>query len=162
VKVDVEAEGQLWRVLGPAADKEPDRTANIPLDDAVVLAGTDLSPHSPHPGEPLTVSLYWEALRPLDAMYHSFVHLVDEQGRKVTQSDRQPGGIYYPTTLWQPGERLRDDHLLSIPADTPEGVYHLVAGMYALGDDGALQPLGEPAVLDSVTVTAGNQGNPTQ
>ena len=162
VKVDVAAEGRLWRVLGPAVDKQSDQATNAPLDDALVLVGTDLSTDNPRPGEPLKVSLYWQALRPLDTVYHSFVHLVDDQGEKVAQSDRQPGGVYYPTTLWQPGEQLRDEHLLSIPADTPEGVYHLLAGMYALEDDGALLPLGEPVVLGPVTIEMGAQGDPTQ
>jgi hypothetical protein len=91
-------------------------------------------------------------LRPLDREYHSFVHLLNAEGQKVAQSDRQPGGVYYPTTLWRPGERLRDDHQLTVPADAPEGVYSLLAGMYALSGDGTLQPLGEPAVIGRIGV----------
>jgi 4-amino-4-deoxy-L-arabinose transferase-like glycosyltransferase len=152
VKVDVEAAGHLWHVLGPAAVEAPAHPRNARLGDAIVLVGYDRSPNSPRPGEALQVSLYWQALRPLETEYHSFIHLLDTKGRTVTQSDRQPGGVYYPTTLWQPGERLRDDHLLAIPADAPEGVYTLMAGMYALSGDGTLQPLGEPVVIGPVGV----------
>jgi hypothetical protein len=80
------------------------------------------------------------------------VHLVDVGGKLVAQSDRQPGGVFYPTTLWRPGERLRDDHLLTVPAGAPAGVYRLLAGMYALGEDGSLQPLGEPVAIGQVGV----------
>ncbi len=52
---------------------------------AVALAGYDRSPRSPHAGETLLVSLYWEALRPLPAQYHSFVHLLDAQGNILNQ-----------------------------------------------------------------------------
>ena len=155
VKAKVEPEGKLWRVLGPAVEQEPAYELGAQLDDAVALVGYDRSPHSPRPGEPLQVSLYWEALRPLDTVYHSFVHLVDAEGRTVAQSDQQPGGVFYPTTLWRPAERLRDDHNLTVPADTPPGVYRLLAGMYDLSDDGPLQLLGEPVVLGSVAVKTG-------
>jgi hypothetical protein len=152
VKVEVEAERGLWRVLGPAVEGEPAYPMDARLADAVALAGYDLSPHSPQAGETLQVSLYWEALHPLEADYHTYVHLVDAEGNKVAQSDRQPGGVFYPTTLWQPSERLRDNHVLTVPADTPPGVYRLLAGMYTLSASGELGPLGEPLAIGEVAI----------
>jgi hypothetical protein len=145
----------LWRVLGPAASTEPAFVRNDVLDDAVALVGYDLSPRTPRPGDAMQVSLIWEALRPLDTVYHSYIHLIDADGNRVAQSDRQPGGVHYPTTLWQPGERLRDDHSLEIPADAVPGIYRMVAGMYALTEDGSLQPLGEPVTLGQIEVSLG-------
>jgi hypothetical protein len=152
VKVEVEAEGGLWRVLGPAVEGEPADPLDARLADGVALAGYDCSPHSPQAGETLQVSLYWEALRPLEADYHTYVHLLDAEGNKVAQSDRQPGGVFYPATLWQPGERLLDSHVLTVPADTPPGSYRLLAGMYALSTDGELTPLGEPLAIGEVAI----------
>lgn len=152
VKAQVEPAGTLWRVLGSTTGEEPAYSGSSRLDDAMALVGHDRSPHSPRPGEPLEVRLYWEALRPLEREYHSFVHLLDAEGQVVAQSDRQPGGVYYPTTLWRPGERLRDDHRLVVPADAPEGVYSLLAGMYALAGDGTLQLLGEPVTIGKLGV----------
>jgi hypothetical protein len=80
------------------------------------------------------------------------VHLVDASGRKVAQSDRQPGGVYYPSTLWRPGERLRDDHTLSLPADTPPGRYTLLVGLYALAEDGTVEALGQPVAAGEVEI----------
>jgi hypothetical protein len=150
IKVNVEAEGSLWRVLGPAAGGEPAYPLDVRLAGAVALAGYDRSPSSPRPGETLEVSLYWQALRPLDAVYHTYVHLVDPSGQMVAQDDRQPGGVYYPSTLWQPGERLRDVHRLAVPSDAPGGTYSLVAGMYTFAGDGTLVPLGEPVVIGQI------------
>jgi hypothetical protein len=155
IKVAVEPEGLLWRVLGPAARGEPAYPLDAQLAGAVALAGYDRSPSSPRPGEALEVSLYWEALRPLDAEYHTYVHLVDPSGQMAAQDDRQPGGVYYPSTLWQPGERLRDVHRLTIPSGMPSGTYSLVAGVYAFASDGSLVPLGEPVVIGQVQM--GNQ-----
>ncbi len=158
-KVQVEAEGGLWRVTGPAAE-EPAYSGGVHLADAVTLVGFDRSPRSPQPGETLQVTLYWQAQRPLEAQYHSFVHLRDTQGRALAQSDRQPGGVHYPTSLWRPGERLRDDHALTIPADAPAGVYELWVGMYSLSNDGVLEPLGQPAVVGQVAITTNTQTEP--
>jgi hypothetical protein len=160
VKVDVEPEGLLWRVLGLSAGAEPDHPTDARLADAVVLDGHDRTPHSPRPGETMAIHLYWEALRPLEERYHSFVHLVDPAGEVVAQSDHQPGGLYYPTTIWQPGERLRDDHRLDIPAEVPAGVYQVLAGMYALSGDGSLTPLGEPVSLGQIGIKAELQTEP--
>jgi hypothetical protein len=160
VKVAVEPEGGLWRVLGPAAEAPPALGQGEALAGAVLLAGHDRSPHSPGPGEELQVRLYWEPLRPLGAEYHTFVHLLDPEGQKVAQSDRQPGGDYYPSNLWRPGERLRDEHRLSIPAGAQPGVYRLLAGMYALSGEGALEPLGEPVLVGQVAIKTGAQTEP--
>ena len=152
VKVDVEAEGKLWRVRGPAVSLEPVFTNGAALDDAMILVGHDRWPEEPLPGDALQVSLIWETVRPVDTVYHSYVHLQDAKGQTVTQSDRQPGGVYYPTSVWQPGERLRDDHLLQIPADVPQGSYRIVVGMYALPAGGALRALGEPLVIGQISL----------
>jgi hypothetical protein len=166
-KVDVKADGGLWHVVGPAVTGDPQYATNARLADAVVLTGYDRRPRSPQPGEALNISLYWQTLRPLGAEYHTFVHLLDGAGNKVAQSDRQPGGVYYPSTLWQPGERLRDDHLLTVPAGAQPGVYRLLVGMYALSAGGALEPLGEPviagqlAVKEAVQVETGPIAHPT-
>ena len=160
IKVEAEAEGELWRVRAPASTEEPAFASDAILGDAVALVGHDRSPLTPLPGETMEVSLTWEALRPLDTVYHTFVHLLGPGGQAVAQSDRQPGGIHYPTTVWQPGERLRDDHLLRIPADATPGLYRIVAGMYALSEDGALQPLGEPVVIDQIGLNVGAPAEP--
>ena len=160
VKAEVESEGNLWRVTGPAVEGEPAIGRQARLAETVSLLGYDRSPHSPRPGEELLVSLHWEALRPLEAEYHTFVHLLDPNGETVAQSDHQPGGDYYPTTLWRPGERLRDDHSLAIPPDAPPGIYRLLAGMYTLSTEEGLQPLGEPVTLGEVGVKTGISTEP--
>jgi hypothetical protein len=155
VKVAVEAEGGLWRVLGPAVQGLPQHPHDVQLAGAVALNGYDVSPSSPRPGQELQISLYWQALHPLEESYHSFVHLLDEAGQRIAQSDHQPGGVYYPAPLWQPGETLRDDHVLTLPSGAPPGTYHLVAGMYTLSAEGELESLGEPIPLGQLSVGIG-------
>jgi hypothetical protein len=145
----------LWPVAGPAVQGEPEHPLEGQLDEAMALRGWDRDPGSLRPSQDLELTLYWQPLQPLLREYHSFVHLLDAEGSIVTQSDHRPGGVYYPTSLWRPGERLHDQHWLSVPADAPAGVYRLVAGMYALSDDGTLEALGEPILLGEVELNAG-------
>jgi hypothetical protein len=155
IKVEIEADGKLWRVRGPAASAEPAYPNHAVLGDAMGLVGHDRWPENPLPGDTMQFSLIWEALRPVDTVYHSYLHLQDAGGQTVTQSDQQPGGVYYPTTVWLPGERLRDDHLLRIPPGAPQGVYRIVAGMYAIAADGTLEALGEPVIIGQVSLGDG-------
>lgn len=152
VKVQTEPEGRLWRVAGRAAGSEPEQARDIDLAGAVRLQGYDQAPRSPRPGDTVRVSLYWQPQRALAAVYHSFVHVVDTAGQPIAQSDHQPGGVYWPSTLWQAGELLRDDHWLTILPETAPGVYRLLVGLYELAPDGTLRPLGEPAVAGWLAV----------
>ena len=151
VKVQGEAAGDLWRIVGPSAGQEPAHRLDAVLGGEVRLVGYDRAPASALPGQSLRVGLQWEALVPLEAPYHTYVHLLNTAGDKVAQSDHQPGGVYYPATLWRVGERLLDEHALVVPADAPAGTYRLVAGMYRM-EGGALTALWEPVVLGEVQV----------
>jgi hypothetical protein len=77
------------------------------------------------------------------------VHLVDQRGNIVAQSDRQPGGVCFPTSLWQSGKTLLDKHTLLIPGDAPSGVSHLLGGMYI---HPSVEPLGEPRGLRQINI----------
>ncbi|MFC2015322.1 DUF2723 domain-containing protein [Chloroflexota bacterium] len=161
VKVMVEPEGRLWHVLGQAAANDPAHPKDLQLGDAVAMTGYDRSPHSPHPGDVLEVDLYWQALRPLGTTYHSYVHLVDDARQLLSQSDRQPGGVYYPSTLWQTGEKLLDKHELTVPSEAPPGVYRLLAGMYELAADGSLEPLGQSVEAGQIAIKSVVQTTPS-
>jgi hypothetical protein len=120
----------LVQVTGYAADSPPQRPADVTIGGVIRLVGYDHSPYSVVPGQDLTVTLYWEPLGRMNANYSSFVQLLDQAGNRVAGSDHLPGGDYYPTRLWKPGERLVDTHHFTVPADLPPGPYQLFAGLY--------------------------------
>jgi len=144
IKYQMEPFGPLVQVAGPAITGEPERSTNLAVSDSLVLIGYDLDPEPPRSGEELHVTLYWGVKEDLAEDYHSYVHLVDEEGNVVAQSDHQPGGSYYPTSLWQPAEMLLDEHVFAIPIDGTESTLQLLAGMYLYP---SLEPLGELPVL---------------
>ena len=74
------------------------------------------------------LTLYWQAQSPLAFDYTVFVNAQNESGETIAQVDHRPLGSVYPTTLWPPGEIIRETSQLEIPS----GKYHLRVGMYRL------------------------------
>jgi len=161
IKYRFEPFGSLVKVVGPAVTKAPDHSQRVSLSKEVLLIGYDQEPRttndrncgiavlSPRPGGELRVTLYWQTQGELEGIYSSFVHLVDEEGHRVAGSDQQPGGQFYPTDLWQLGEILRDEHVFTVPAETPPGRYRLLVGMYSYP---SLELLGESVFIGQIEI----------
>ncbi|MFN8458727.1 MAG: DUF2723 domain-containing protein [Anaerolineae bacterium] len=113
-----------------------------PLTETIKLIGYDLSPVAISPGTQVAVTLHWQTSQPLSVDYTSYVHVVDNNGQGVAQSDARPGGDYYPSHLWQVGEILHDRHEVTLPPDLPSGPYHLVVGLYYQPQPGQISGMG--------------------
>jgi mannosyltransferase len=103
-------------------------------DVDIYLDGFTLSNAVVTPGDILQLSLFWHAPHSIGGRYKVFVHLYDQAGELVTQTDSEPGGALRPTNTWSPGEQVVDRYGILIPAETPPGTYTLSVGWYALGD----------------------------
>jgi 4-amino-4-deoxy-L-arabinose transferase-like glycosyltransferase len=106
------------------------------------LIGYSVGPDtlSVKPGDSLTVTLYWRALRPMATDYRVFVQIVEPNTTRVFgQSDAMPAAWARPTTTWATDEVIEDRHTITLNADAPPGIWQLVAGLYALEEtpDGA-------------------------
>jgi 4-amino-4-deoxy-L-arabinose transferase-like glycosyltransferase len=98
------------------------------------LAGVSRLELDPQPdlatGAPvLLVELAWQAQDAIAGNYKVFVHLLDESGSIVAQSDAVPADGY-ATSRWLPQEVVIDLHRIKLPAGLQPGIYHLVAGLY--------------------------------
>jgi hypothetical protein len=112
-----------------AAPLTPDHPLSITFEGGIELLGYDLTGHVP-PGGSVRVALYWRATRPIPLDYKVFVHLLGPDGQVLAQSDAMPVGWTYPTSRWQPGETVRDEHLFAVDSATPRGDYWLAVGLY--------------------------------
>lgn len=78
------------------------------------------------------MTLYWQALAPMDEDYTTFVHVVDAQGGLAAQADSQPHDGAYPTSVWRVGEFVADGKEVALGAERPlrlaVGVYLLATG----------------------------------
>jgi hypothetical protein len=103
------------------------------LGDQIELLGYRLSPavdHLASAGDRLLLTLYWQALQPVEADYKVFVHLSDPGEKIWGQDDSQPVNGTFPTRDWLPGQVVVDRHTLDIDPAAPPGSYRILAGMY--------------------------------
>jgi hypothetical protein len=103
-------------------------------NDTIALRGYD-GPPAVTPGATVDITLHWEALRAPEDDLVAFVHLWQPgDAAPLAQHDGPPRQGWYPTTVWQAGDRVPDTHPLKIPADLPPGTYPLWAGLYRVVD----------------------------
>jgi len=149
IKYRMEPLGPLVEVKGPAFTGPPEWAIGTTLNASLTLVGYDLAPSEPVPGEELQLSLYWRVEQDLSKDYHTYMHLLNDEGQAIAQSDHRPGYEYYPSSLWKPGETLLDVHVLSVPGETQPGVVTLVAGAYEYP---SLAPLGSAITLSRLRI----------
>ncbi len=143
------------------------RSLQANLEDKVSLLGYDLDTDFVRPEEETCVTLYWQALAPLDREYTVFVHLLSREGSLAGQDDAPPMAGLYPTIYWQEGETVPDSHCFVPYADLPEDRYLLEVGMYvpetaqrlAVVDE-AGNPVANRVVLDFLQVANGQATKP--
>jgi hypothetical protein len=122
--------------VGTLKVRVPDRTFDVPL--GIEPVGKVLDGFAELIGyyvedagldQPLVVTLYWRAKAETGTGYKVFLHLLDEAGQVIAQSDAVPASWARPTTSWLPPEVIKDVHTLDVPADVAPGD-HLIVGLY--------------------------------
>jgi hypothetical protein len=125
--------GAIEILPGEHAFAEPlvsnDIRASLP--DVGVLTGFERNPPGMiQSGEPLTVTLVWQATDGARAKDLTvFTHLVSRSGEIVAQHDGKPGNGKRPTTSWLDGEYITDVHVLRW-VEPYAGTSTLRIGMY--------------------------------
>ncbi len=106
-------------------------------------------------GTPIILILYWRALEKMDRDYTAFAHLIDRDGKIVSQYDSQPRKGQLPTTQWVPMLPVTDAILISVGSNVPLGSgYKLQVGLYDSKTAGRLfvtDGQGQP-VTDTITI----------
>jgi hypothetical protein len=116
------------------------------------------------PGDYLPVTLYWQALEPTAEDLSIFLQLIAGKDVVLGQVDSYPGGGAYPTSLWSPGQVIRDEYQVPVRVAPAEPVAaQLQAGLYDY-ETGlrlpAVDPQGRivnPAVLTRVKIAVPTQ-----
>lgn len=117
------------------------------------LVGADL-PSAVKPGAAVPLVIYWQSLSPVQANYTTFVHLLDSSGKIVAQLDLAPLSGTRPTSIWKPGETVRDEYPLTLPANLAPGEYRVSLGLYIAPNGGrlALTSGGDEAEIGKLVV----------
>jgi hypothetical protein len=106
------------------------REIEVNFEDQIALVGLSIEPPDPVGEEPISVDLVWLGLAEMPLSYHVFVHLIDQDGQIVDQSDGVPANWTRPTTGWVAGEFMVDGHSLLIPEGTEPHDLSLRIGLY--------------------------------
>jgi len=105
------------------------------------------------------VTLFWEALQPLDEDYRVSLSLRDTTGQVWGRWDGRPSSYLYPTDRWRVGQVVLGHYDLPQVPGRPPGDYGLEVGVYTEDDltgldilDAEGVPQGKRAVLGAVTL----------
>jgi hypothetical protein len=97
------------------------------FDPALRLLGASPERDVIVPNDFWRVALFWEAKMAPTEDYQVSLRLLGPTGEVLLSEISQPSYNRYPTSLWQAGERVRDNHALWIPGDFPARVYRVEA-----------------------------------
>jgi len=124
------AVGPLW--LGPKTS--PTFQISQPLQatfgDLIHFEGFTLGQPVLTAGEPMSLTLYWQAREAIEEDYTVFVHILDRDGNLIAQQDNPPRLGDLPTSLWLPGVIVPDSYEVQLPDRQAVGEYHIRIGMY--------------------------------
>jgi len=168
-----------FRYIAPAYARPPllsetelEQTPNpmdVTLDGQIKLLGYEVGQEVIQPGENLDVTLYWQALAPMERNYSVFVHLLDENDLVLASQDTFPGQGTYPTRLWRAGDAIADMYTIAVPftAFTPSlaqievGLYEFDSGklLAAYGPQG--EPLGDNVRFHRIEVLPHEGSDPS-
>jgi hypothetical protein len=114
-----------FKIPLPPSESVPDHRLQAEFGEVIELSGYTLS--SSVEGV-VQIELFWRAKGAPGADYTVFVHVVDENGDIVAQSDSAPLSGQYPTSIWSPGESIVEERTIA----APEGEYRVFVGLYRL------------------------------
>jgi hypothetical protein len=95
---------------------------DVTFEDKARLLGYAMDTDVARPGGRVAVTLYWQALAPLNDDYVVFIHLVTPAGTLAAQRDSPSGVTNQSTRYWKPGDVFSDTYYLDIgeTAYTPD------------------------------------------
>ena len=113
------------RLLWPHS---PPEVSGARFGESFSLAAYELAGRTFSPGDSVPLALEWHALEPGGMDYAVSVQLLKD-GRLEGQWDG-PLGQWYTTGAWRPGQFIRDDIPLRVPAEALSGRYQLIVVVY--------------------------------
>lgn len=96
-----------------------------PFTDNITMVSFTRTPQTAKPGNAFCIQLNWMAQMDVTNNYTIFIHVLDEQGQLVAQSD-----IWAGTADWNMGGEITTKHGLILPSALPPETYQIHAGLY--------------------------------
>ena len=143
-----------------SSEPHPQHVASVNFGGDLALLGYDATSPTPS-GQPVELTLYWQALHPLSNDLRLALRLSDAQGHTWGRFDGRPAGYGFPTNRWPTGTPFPGRLALPVAPGTPPGQYRLEASVYPADRpdqpldvlDARGAPAGKSRVIGSLTVT---------
>lgn len=136
-----------------------ERDSGTPVDsgarfgESITLHAYAVSALDVAAGDALLVRLTWGTDAPLTTRYKVFVQLLSPDGTLAAQRDAEPAGGLTPTTAWDVGQAVSDNHALLIPqALAAAEDYTLIVGLYDAENPAARLAVGDGDALTLATI----------
>ena len=115
------------------------------------LTGYTLSPQPARPGAELKLGLQWQVAESSAEPLLVFAQILGPNDHKWAAWDGAAGGDWWPSPVWQPGDRVWQELPLTLDSTTPPGRYRLVAGLYK-ASTGEAMPVSGPHAQNGLIV----------
>jgi hypothetical protein len=123
-------EGETYRTYHIHSPAFAEEALFVQLGGAeVAYLGSAVIAGEAQPGQTTTVATLWRAANASPVELRIFVHLTDEAGNILTQSDV----LGVPATQWRAGDVIVQAHDLTLPGEAAAGPYGLNIGIYEPG-----------------------------
>ena len=99
-----------------ASQPSPVIPLQVTFGDQLKLIGADVSEPSVQPGGLIEITLYWQAVAPIEKDYSTFVHLLDENEVVVAQRLMFPGQGLWPTSQMKVGDVIPTRYIINVPS----------------------------------------------
>lgn len=120
------------KIVGETRRPSPQRPLQARVGDTFEVLGYDITALNQrvHPGDTVTLTLYYRSIAPTSADLTRFVHLYAPALGMAAQHDSPPTDGLNPTSAWRPGEIITDRVTLTVNTDAVPGTAHLLLGFY--------------------------------
>jgi len=142
----------LQRITVLKSDRPPDidalgiqNSVDVDFNNGMTLLGYSVEREHLIPGDFWRLALFWQATKRPDDDYAVSLRLLDRRGEVALHRSSEPSAGRYPTTLWEEGEIVRDNHSLWIRADFPPGDYVLQLALLTPQGEGVPTEAGHEA-----------------
>lgn len=119
----------------------------------LVLAGVNLDRDEAAPGDPMLVTLFWNAVGSALPDLKAHLALVDANGAQASIWELPPVRAEWPTSRWQPGDLWRGQHMLRLPGRLESGTYAWQLQLYEPAGTGSRIP-SSPVDLGQLQIDA--------
>ena len=99
-------------------------------ENKIAFLGYDIDKNTVEKSDSFKITYFWKSLDHVDINYTIFVHFIDKNNKIRFQQDHEPTYGIYPTSVWNPGDIIKEEYDVILPTNVAEGTYRIKIGLY--------------------------------